>query len=364
MKEKIKQALKQLLDFFVGCMGRIVPIFILMGLFNSISIILGPSFLNVISEDSNLYTNFVFVGNCVAYFVPVVLAYSAAKYFKTDVILSLILGLLLLYPDLIAAINSGYTIYGISVPVIDYASSVIPIILTVLIQKYVEKLLNKIIPENLQMSLFPFLVIMIMLPLEFCLLGPIGNYVSNIIATLVIKLYEFAGPIETTIISAIQPYLCAFGFARPIFFVSADILLQNGVEYAYLPFSMGLSNFTAMGIALGYAIKTRNKKEKQVGISAFVSAAIGGISEPMLFGILLPHKKSIMPTVIAGAAGGLLAGVLKLGYYQMGPSSLFGLISYISSNPNNLINGIICNGVCLLLSFVLMIIFYKDEEAK
>lgn len=364
MKEKIKLALNKLLDFFMNCMGRLVPIFILLGLFSSVSIILGPSFLNLITEDSDLYTNFKFVSDCIAYFVPVVLAYSASLYFKTDTILSLILGLILLYPDFISAISNSYTVYGIPVASVSYASSVVPIILTVIAQKYVEKFVKKIVPESLQMSAIPFLVIAIMLPLELCALGPVGNYISNLLAQGVVKLYEIAGPVETTIISAIQPYLCAFGFARPIFFVAADLLLKNGVEYTYLPFAMGTSNFIAMGIGLGYFIKTREKKEKQVGMSAFISAAIGGVSEPMLFGILMPHKKAIAPTVISGAIAGLLCGLLRLGYYHMGPCSVFGLISYISSDTANLINGIICMGASFITSFVLMLILYKDEEVK
>lgn len=364
MKEKLKHVIDSLLDFFMNCMGRLVPIFILLGLFSSVSIILGPSFLNLISEDSDLYTNFKFVSDSIAYFVPVVLAYSASLYFKTDTIISLTLALLLLFPDFISAVASSYTIYGIRVPQVSYVSSILPIILTVIVQKYVEKFAKKIVPESLQMSLVPFLIVLIMLPLEFCALGPIGTAVSNLLAIGVANLYALAGPVETTVVSAIQPYLCAFGFARPLFFVGTDLLLKNGVEYTYLPFAMGTSNFVAMGIALGYFVKTRKKKEKQLGLSAFVSACIGGVSEPMLFGILLSHKKSILPTIIAGATGGLLCGLLKVGYYNMGPSSLFGLISYVSADKTNLINACIATGASFIISFVLMLILYKDEEEK
>jgi PTS system beta-glucosides-specific IIC component len=176
-------------------------------------------------------------------------------------------------------------------------------------------------------------------------------------------LNQIAGPVGTALICATGFWLSVTGIGRPIFFVCMGMLFANGVEYAYMPYAMVVANFLSMGVSLGYAIRVRNKDKKQLGITCFISTLLGGVSEPTTFGIALPNKKTYLPMFIGGAVAGLYMGITKVGYYQFGPSNVLSVIGFISQNSSNLINGCISAGLAFAVTFVLMLVFFKEEEA-
>ena len=360
----VRGVLDGIVNAFSACMNPLVPMFVLVGTFNVIAALIGPSFFKLVAEDSALYTNFYNVGQAIIYFLPVLIAVPAARHFKTNQYISLVLACILVYPAFMEAINTGtYTVFGIPATSATYTSSVLPIMLTVFVQHYIEKLVDRFTPSAMKVILFPFLTVLIMLPLMFCVLGPIGTMIGGAIANLIIGLRQTAGPLETAIVTALAPFLTAFGIGRPIFFICMGMLFANGVEYAYMPIAMVLTNFLAMGVALGYAVKAKGEK-KQLGITSFIACCLGGVSEPTWFGIFLPNKKSYLPAIVGGLVGGLYLGIMNVGYYQFGPSNILSVIGYISSSvPSNFTHGIIAAVLCLAVTFVMMLVFFKEDEA-
>jgi len=360
----VKGIFDSVINAFSASMNPLVPIFVLIGTFNVVATLLGPSFLKLVTEDSNLYTNFYNVGQAIIYFLPVLLAVTASKHFKTNMYLSLVIAFIMVYPSFIDALGTGtYTVYGIPATNATYTSTVIPIMLAIWVQSYVEKLVEKVVPNVLNVLLVPFLVIAIMLPLTLCVLGPLGSIIGGVLANAIIGLNQVAGPVETALICATGFWLSVTGIGRPIFFVCMGMLFANGVEYAYMPYAMVVANFLSMGVSLGYAIRVRNKDKKQLGITCFISTLLGGVSEPTTFGIALPNKKTYLPMFIGGAVAGLYMGITKVGYYQFGPSNVLSVIGFISQNSSNLINGCISAGLAFAVTFVLMLVFFKEEEA-
>ena len=238
----LKGILNEIVGAFSACMNPLVPMFVLVGTFNVIAALIGPSFFKLVAEDSALYTNFYNVGQAIIYFLPVLIAVPAARHFKTNQYISLVLACLLVYPSFIELISSGtYTVFGIPATSATYTSSVLPIMLTVFVQKYVEKLADRISPTSMKVILFPFLTVLIMLPLMFCVLGPLGTLIGTLLANAIIGLRTAAGPIETALVTALIPFMTAFGIGRPIFFICMSMLFANGVEYAYMPIAMVLT---------------------------------------------------------------------------------------------------------------------------
>jgi PTS system beta-glucosides-specific IIC component len=140
-------------------------------------------------------------------------------------------------------------------------------------------------------------------------------------------------------------------------------MLSTGVEYAYMPIAMVLNNFVIMGIAAGYAIKSSETDKKKLGITYLVANAIGGVSEPALFGIVIPDKKTYPATIIGGAVAGLLSGLLRVGYYQFGPSNVFSVLGFVTSeNTNNFLYGCISAVVAFAVPFAVMLVTYKTEK--
>ena len=370
MEEKsfnIKELPDKVLGAITASFSPCVPLFVAMGMFNVITAIVGPAMLGILPEDADLYTNFYYLGQAIIYFMMVFVAYAASNYFHTNTMVSMLLAVALLYPDLVAALarEGGYSVYGIPVPNVDYSSQLIPALLIVWVQSYVERGLKRIVPEALDILLVPFGTIAIMFPIALCVLGPLGYYIGSLFGQFLVWLYEVAGPIETLIVSALMPYLTALGIGRPIFFIALTTLTTSGVEYSYMPFALAVSNFVVAGVCLGYVIRTRAPKQRQYGLASFVSLVLGGVSEPTLFGIMLPNPKTIVPTLIGGAVAGLLCGILNVGAYVFGPSNVLSVMTFIGGDGmTNFIYGVIACAIAFAVSFIAMLVLYRSEDAE
>lgn len=363
----LKGMFNKVINVFSECMNPLVPIFVLLGMANVISALIGPEFLNLVSEESNIYLNFYWVGQTIIYFLPILVAITASKKFKTNVYLSIVLASMLLYPEFVSLMSqegAAYTVYGIPATSVSYSSSVIPIILIVWAQSYVEKLVSRFSPDSVKVISLPLATVLIMLPISLCALGPAGNYLGVFLSKLIVELNNVAGPIETMLVGAFIPFFTAFGIGRPIFFICLSTLISTGVEYAYLPIAIALGNWLAMGIALGYVVKSKDSKNKQLGITCFVANLLGGVSEPTLFGIMLPNKKTYLPAIIGGAVGGMYMGVMKVGLYQFGPSNFLNVLGFVGGSKSNFMHGIIACALGIVITFIMMMVLYKDEKSN
>lgn len=348
-------------------MSPLIPLFVVVGMANVIAAVIGPSMLNLVSSESALYTNFYYIGQSILYFLPVLTAYTVSRKLGSNVLVSIALACLLLYPDLAGAMaaEGGYTIYGIPVPDITYSSQLIPVLLIVWVQSYVEKFLNKHVPKVVNVLIVPFGTMAVMFPLGFCVLGPLGFYIGSALSQFIMWLYQTAGPVETMIVCAFIPFITVFGIGKPIFFSCLTVLLSTGVEYSYMGIAMVLNNWLAMGVAAAYILKTKSVERKQYGITSLASDFLGGVSEPTLFGIILPNRKTYLPIIMGGAVSGLYLGIMKVGYYQFGASNFLGVMGFIGGSGNsNFINGCIASALAFGVTFVMMLITFKEPDVN
>ena len=365
-KATFKSIFSSIINTFSNCMTPLIPLFVAMGMVNVISSIIGPTMLGLVSADSHIYTNFYYIGQAIIYFLPIFVAITAAKQFNCSAMVSVALAALMLYPDIIAAlgIEGGYSIYGIPAPNVTYSSQLIPILLVVFVQSYVERLFKKIVPDAIRVFGVPFCTLLVMLPLTFCVLGPIGFYVGAALTGAVLWLYAVAGPVATTLLGATSLFMTAFGIGRPIFFACLSVFMTSGVEFAFMPIAMVVQNWVVFGTALGYSIKAKSPEKKQLGVTGFAASILGGVSEPIMFGIILPDRKTYMPIIISGALSGLLLGIMKVGYYQFGPSNFLSIIGFMGGEASNFIFGCIASAVAFLSAFLLMLFMYKSETVE
>lgn len=355
-----------LFNVFSACFSPLVPLFVAIGIFNMVAVLIGPQFFKLVTEDSSIYKNFYFVAQSILYFMPILVAYTAARRFKSNPLIAIALAGMMIYPKFIEMVTAGapYTVYGIPVMMIDYSGSIIPIMLVVWIQSYVEKLLNKYIAEVVKVILIPCGTILIMLPLALCLLGPAGNFIGVGLGKLLYGLYAVAGPVATLVYGAIAVIGIALGFTRPIFFIAMTGLFANGVEYAIMPMSMVYLNWVVMGTVLGYIVKAKGAKERQFGITCLASNFLGGVSEPSIFGIIFNNRKLLLSGIVAGAAAGLYSGIMKVGYYAFGPSNFLGVIGFLGGEQSNFINGCIASGIGLVVAFLVTLFVYREKKIQ
>lgn len=362
----VKGFFSSLFNVFSATFSPLVPLFVVVGIFNMIAVLIGPQFFKLVAEDSAIYKNFYYVGQAILYFLPILVAYTAARRFKCNPLISIALAGILLYPEFIKIVSAGtpYTVYGIPVTLVDYSQSIIPIMLIVWVQSYIEKLLNKHIPEVIKVIVVPCGTIAVMLPLALCLLGPAGTFIGTGLGQLIFGLYNVAGPIATLLYGAIVVIGVALGFTRPIFFIAMTALFANGVEYAIMPASMVYLNWVVMGTILGYVIKSKTAKDRQFGITCFASNFLGGVSEPSIFGIIFNNRKLLISGVVAGAAAGLYSGIMNVGYYAFGPSNFLGVIGFLGGSQANFIHGCIAAGIGFVCAFLVTMFVYREKKKQ
>lgn len=360
----VKTVGSKLFELVTGCITPVIPAFVVMGLLNTIVAILGPSILGVLAEGSNAYVLLSGMASAITYFLPFLLAYSASRKLGANTVVSMVMAAILLSPAISGVVAAGeaFTVFGIPMTLIDYSTSFLPILLIVAVQVYVEKLLNKAVPDILKAMLVPTLTVLVMTPLGLCVLGPIGQWLGTGLAAVIMGLSEHAGFLEGALVAGLYPFLVAFGMGGPVFLSTFAIYMQTGTDYLYFPF-MAVYGMCIEGVAIAYILKTRSADERQVGIVALTSQALGAVSEPTIYGILFKNKACLLIEVIASAIGGFYIGLthtaminLTVSVPIVGPFLMFS-----GSTTANMVNGCIGVAAAFILGFVGTMVFYKDN---
>lgn len=356
-----KEWANEALNVMSASLAPLVPLFVVMGIFNTVAVLITPEFLNLVSEESDIYKIFYYVGQAILYFLPILVGYAASKRLGSNTLITMALACFMLYPDFVT-ISTGeasFAIFGIPMIKVDYTTSIFPIILIAWIQAKIEKYLNKYVPESIKVMVIPCFTVLIMLPIGLCLLGPIGNYLGVGLGLLVTNLYKYAGPLATLLAGATAVISGSFGLSRPIFFVALSTMLANGVEYAIMPLAMSVSNWLMLGTLVAFVLRVKSNKQRQLGISCLIALFFGGVSEPALYGIFLERRKILISTAISGAISGLAVGFLNVGYYVFGPSNFLNVLGFVGGGSNtNFINGIICCAIAFFSALILT--YYMD----
>lgn len=336
----------KIVDALSNCIQPLLPIIICGSMFKLLCSLLGPSMINVITEESNLYTIFALLGDAPFYFLPLLVGYTSAKYFGVSVPLGLLMGGVLLHPSMISIVQAGeaFTVYGIPMQLVDYSSSIVPVLLCVWVMSYVDKFFHRIIPDMLKMMLVHFCTMLVMIPLGLCILAPAGNIVSSAIGGTLIAIPNYIGPFGVAIVCFVWPLLVSVGMHMPIAMLALTTFFAVGHEDIIF-MADSLQHFSAMGVALAFAMLGKSKENRSLGISSFVAMFLGGVIEPTLFGIAIPNRKYLLALLAGSGIGGLFAGVMKVGIYTLGTSNILNVISFSGGTTQNFIFGLIA---CLI----------------
>lgn len=296
----------------------------------------------------------------VFYFMPIILAYSCAKKFNANIIVSMAIGGSLIYPNLVTFMTEANSVDFFNIPVIvtTYASSVVPIVLAILAYSKLEQLLNKFIPKTLELVITPAISLAVMVPATLIVFGPFGNYVSNLLGQLFVNVTAFSPLLSGAIFGGAYPIFVMFGVHRALVPIGINEVATLGSTSLWA--FTGPSNFAQAGAALGAAFKIKDKEMKSVALTAALSAAFG-ITEPALYGVNLKYKKPMISVIAAGAIGGAIAGIGGAKAYAVAIPSLLTIPAFIGAGFAAFLIGI-C--VAFIAGFALTMILGIDEGSK
>lgn len=378
VEEEAPQGLfNKLIDIISGCfqpiLGPLCAAGIIKGLNALLVFILGSSFNN-----SGTYMILNAIGDSIFNFLPIILGYTAAKKFNVNVIVGMIIGATLCYPtiqtDTLSAagkaigtlpfIGSYYTKF-IGIPFVsgNYTSTVVPVICIVALAAQIQKIAKKFVPEMLQNFFVPFFVLIISLPIGLLVIGPVVSLLTTVLSNMFAGLYAFSPIVTAFVIGALWQCLVIFGLHWALVPMAMVNIGNLGYD-TILPGMLG-TTFAATGVLAAMYLKLKDENKKALAIPSVISAFCG-VTEPAIYGFLLPEKTPFVFSCIGGAVGGAIMGTVAVKQYVIGGLGIFSVVNFISpkGNATGMIVSLIAGAVSLVVGFVLTMIFYKTNDQQ
>lgn len=341
--------------------------------------------LGLISDKSGTYAILNAIGDCLFYFFPIFLGYTASKKFKGNHFIGMAIGAALVYPKITALAAFGapveplytlfnnsilqsnvtFTFLGIPVILVDYSSSVIPIVIAAYFGAKIENRFKKIIPDVVKTFLVPFFTLLVTIPLTFIVIGPITTWASKLLGAGTVGVISLSPILAGILIGAFWQVFVIFGLHWGIIPIAINNLMT--LHYDTILTAVLGASFAQTGVVLAILLKTKNKKLRSLAIPAFISG-IFGVTEPAIYGITLPRKKPFILSCIAAAIGGGITGFMGTKGWMMGGLGIFAIPSYIG--PNGMDRGFYGAILSILVSFIVgfLLMFFggfkDDEETK
>lgn len=319
----------------------------------------------ILTADSGTYRILYAFADGFFYFLPIILGFSAAARFKSNPYIGAAIGAALVYPDIITIFNNNTAINFLGIPVIlmSYTSSVFPIIMAVYLAAKVEKVIDKILPTALKMMFTPFLTALIVVPLTFLVIGPIGTYISKGLAAGTSGIYSFSPILAGVVLGAFWQVIVIFG----LHYAFIPILINNIMTMHKDPVNaiLSVTVYALAGVALGFALKIRDKEKKAFGFSNVITGLLG-ITEPIIYGIALPYKRAFACAFIGGGIAGAMTAGAGVVMYGFGGGGLLGAPMFI--NPTGIDNGFmvywIASAAAFIISCALTFLFGVKGDEK
>lgn len=315
------------------------------------------SMCGVIAETDGLYMIWDGVAQSLQYFFPIILGYTAAKKLGSNPFLGMILGAGLCYPEIngVDLVVFGQTINA------TFTSTVLPIILIMLIAAPLEKWLNKVIPDVIKTFVTPMLVMAIVFPIGFCIIGPLANWLSNVILNFFSALYAFSPVLSALVIGVTWQILVLLGI-HSVLIVTLIMGLIMGTPQPLMA-ALGVCSFAQTGVVLAIWLKTKNKKLKDVAFPAWISG-IFGVTEPAIYGVTLPRMKFFVESCIASGIAAVVGAIIGNSNYVPAGMGIFAIPAYINpADPTgSVVKCILTFVLATALGFVMAYVTFKDEE--
>lgn len=374
-KEQAKQAaaarapwcqrgIKTLGDIFVPIIPAIVASGFLMGLMEALNFMVNNGFVSIDTTGS-LYVFAKLFSNTAYTFLPILIAYSAAKVFGGNPYLGAVIGMIMIHPDLQNAwtVSEGVSVmqpvFGglYSVPLVGYQGHVIPVIIAVWLMCQIEKRLHKIVPAMFDLFVTPLVSVFVTGYLTLAAIGPVFTSLENSIITGVQALITLPYGIGSFVMGGLYAVTVVAGIHHMYTLIDLGQLARYGYTY-WLPLASA-ANVGQGGAALAVALKSRDAKVKAMALPSALSACMG-ITEPAIFGVNLRFAKPFLGGLAGGACGALYASIVGLGATGTGVTGIFGVLLHLHSPLQYIIMMAISFGV----AFVTTWLIWTPEDAQ
>jgi PTS system beta-glucosides-specific IIC component len=300
-----------LMDRFLGLIGEIIcpaiMMFVVSGILKGVLTILTTA--GVLSSESGTYLILYSLADAIFYYLPVMLAYTAAKKFEANVFSALTVACALLHPNIVAAVSGGssLTFLGIPVFMVDYSATIFPILFAVALLAFLEKRFDRVLPDSVKGFFTPLFALVITVPVTFLVIGPISFYLSKALTFIYNTFYSFAPWAAGILVGAGWHVLMLFGLHLAL--LPLILLNISTIGFDTICPIVGMSCVAQAGACLGVLLRTKNAETKGVASSAAVSGLLGS-TEVCVYGCNFILRKPYYIAVITGALFGAIVGLV------------------------------------------------------
>ncbi|MDC3413141.1 PTS system trehalose-specific EIIBC component [Aquibacillus sp. 3ASR75-11] len=363
----IQRLVKVLADIFIPILPAIVTAGLLMGINN---ILTGPgiffdekSVIDVYPQWTDIAGIINLIANTAFVFLPGLIGWAAAKRFGGSELLGMVLGLMLVHPDLLNAWGYGsaeeipaWNLFGLEVQKIGYQGQVLPVLVATYFLAKVEIFLRKRIPDSFQLLLVAPIALLLVGFASFVAIGPITFTIGNWITDGVVGIFEAVPAIGGLVYGALYAPIVVTGMHHTFLAVDLQLIASTGGTFLW-PI-LALSNIAQGSAALGYMFVTRNEKLKGLAMTSTISAYLG-ITEPAMFGVNLRFRYPFIAAIIGSAIAAMFITINGVKAPSIGVGGIPGIFSIFAQDWGAFLIGM---AIAIIVPFILTYIFGKTRK--
>ena len=319
------------LDTLISCFTPLIPAIAGAGMVKVLAYILSAA--GLIAADSVEYSVLNVIGDGVYYFLPLLVAVTAANKMKTNPFLAMGIAGIMMHPNLLTLGEAGSTVpvFGLPLTLVNYSAQALPIILSVWVMKYVEKFFSSHCPNLLKAFLPSMLTFLVVGPVALFAIGPLGTIMGNGFQVFANLMTQW-GWLAVALNAALFPFLVLTGMHNALIPLMIQMFMSQGFDPVFVPGGL-CANLAEGAAAAAVAARTKSKTMRSTALSAAVSAVLG-VTEPALYGVNLRLKRPFIAMVIGSFVGGAFAGLVGLTAYTFVSPSLLSLPIFAGAESN------------------------------
>lgn len=323
-KNKLTAGFNKVIGFVSASVTPMIPGLVAGGMLKVFLLLITLAFASF--EATQTYKLLSMLADIPFYFMPVFVAYGAAKKLGGTPIFAMIASASLVYPNFVNLLagEDPVSILNIPVMVVKYNGTLLPALLIAICAYYCEKLLVKIIPGIIR----PVFVGMLTITITFCLgitiLGPLGDIIGSYVVNIFLWSSENLGPLAVGILAACMPWLVMTGMHHAVTPFMVQAIANPGYDVLFRPAYL-LHNMAEGGACLGVGLRAKNKALKAECFSLAFGCIVAGVTEPAIYGVNLPLKRPMWGVMAGAAAGGVVAGIMGATAFVYGYSTILAI---------------------------------------
>ena len=347
------------LDTLISCFTPLIPAIAGAGMIKVLAYILSAT--GLLGMESMEYQLLTIIGDGVYYFLPLMVAVTAAKKMDTNPFLAMGIAGIMMHPTLLTfgEVGTQVSIFGAPLTIVNYSAQALPIILSVWVMKYVERLVSAHCPNLLRAFLPSMLTFLVTAPIALFAIGPMGTLLGDGFAAFCNVMNQW-GWIAVGLNAGIFPFLVLTGMHNALIPLMIQMFMTQGFDSVLLPSGL-VANLAEGAAAAAVAVRTKSSSMRSTAWSAAVSAVLG-VTEPALYGVNLRLKRPFVGMVIGSVLGGCFAGIVHLTAYTFVSPSLLSLPIFAGPESNFLLS-MLSVPVTLVVTFVVTLLLgFEDVE--